>query len=116
MANNLTLPAIARSVGDYEREVGEQIRRLRFQVGLDQVQLAELAAVSRGAVKGLEAGRGSTLSTLIKVLRALKQEDWLFRLSPQATISPMQIWRDQRLLNARKKVYRARGSKRKDET
>lgn len=98
----------AVSVEEYEYEIGMQIRQLRIRAGYDQIQLAELAAVSRSALKNLEAGRGSTLATLVKVVRALKQTEWLRRLSPISSMSPMQLLRNQQLTSPRQRVYRPR--------
>ncbi|MEJ1231449.1 MAG: helix-turn-helix transcriptional regulator [Galbitalea sp.] len=59
------------STDEWEQRVGQQLRRLRLDAGLDQAGLAESAAVSVGAVRNLERGAGSTLKTLVRVVRAL---------------------------------------------
>lgn len=48
--------------------LGEQVREQRMQVGLDQQSLVR-ASIIVGAVKNLESDNGSTLSSLIKILR-----------------------------------------------
>ena len=76
---------------DREAELGRQLRSLRLRQDLDQRTLAERAGVALNVVKHLEAGNGSTLSSLIRVLRALGRADWLGSLAPAVSISPMQM-------------------------
>ena len=76
---------------DWEAEVGRQLRGLRLRHDLDQRTLAERAGVALNVVKRLEAGKGATLTSLIKVLRALGRADWLGSLAPPVSISPMQL-------------------------
>jgi transcriptional regulator with XRE-family HTH domain len=78
---------------EWEGVVGDQIRRLRILRHLDQAALAELSDVSIGAVSNLERGKGSSLRTLVSVLRALERTDWLEALAPTVEISPMQLLR-----------------------
>ena len=97
-----------KSTSDYEIMIGEQIRRLRISSGIDQLQLASAANISVGAVKNLEGGKGSSLKSLIMVLRTLKAEQWLNTLSPETSVSPMQILRDLKLKEPRNRVSRSR--------
>lgn len=76
---------------DREAELGRQLRSLRLRRDLDQRTLAERAGVALNVVKHLEAGKGSTVSSFIRVLRALGRADWLNSLSPTVSISPMQM-------------------------
>jgi transcriptional regulator with XRE-family HTH domain len=99
---------MSRSTAEWETGVGDQIRSLRLRTGYDQAQLAELASVSVGALKNLEQGKGSTLGTVIKVVRALEREDWLDSLSPASLISPIDVLRAGR--STRSRVYRPRSS------
>ena len=94
---------------EWESLIGEQIRTLRIAKGLDQSQLAELASVSLGTVKGIEQGRGSTLRSLVRLTRALDREDWLRGLAPRPTVSPIDVLRTSRT-EPRRRVYRARGN------
>jgi transcriptional regulator with XRE-family HTH domain len=55
---------------EWERRLGADARRLRLAQGVTQVELAQRANVSVSALKYLEWGRGSTLTTLIRVARA----------------------------------------------
>ena len=67
---------------ELERQLGERLRALRIQRDLTQVELAEAANVSVGALKRLERGMGSTTTTLVSVVRALDHESWLDALGP----------------------------------
>ena len=78
------------STSDWEQRLGAQFRAARLQADLDQASLAKLANVSEGAVKALETGRGSTLKTMVKILRALNRTDWLEAFAPKVSVSPLQ--------------------------
>lgn len=95
-----------------QTRLGDQLRRLRLARDLDQLTLADKAGVSEKALRNLEAGRGSSLSTLLQVLRALDRLDWLETLSPVASVSPMALLR-QRPERERRRVGRARGKPRR---
>lgn len=99
---------ILKSTSDYEALIGEQIRKLRFENGLDQAQLAKIASISLGAVKSIEGGKGSSLKTFIKILRFLNEEKWLESLRPSTFVSPIRMLRDQRLKTPRRRVYKSR--------
>lgn len=73
-----------------EAELGRQLRGLRLRQNIDQRQLAQQAGVALNAVKNLEAGKGATLTSLVRVLRALGRADWLRALAPAVSISPLQ--------------------------
>ena len=77
---------------ELERQMGERLRALRIERDLTQVELAEAANVSLGALKRLERGMGSTTTTLVSVLRALDQERWLDALGPGPTrFNPLDV-------------------------
>lgn len=85
-----------RTTEDWEARIGEQFRALRIQQDLDQETVAEMASISRGALRNLETGAGSSLGTIIKVARALDRTDWLDALDDTAgEISPMEMLRRQ---------------------
>ncbi len=78
---------------EWEVKVGDQVRAARIAADLDQSGLAALANVSVGALSNLERGKGSSLNTLVAVVRALKRTDWLEALAPAVTVSPIQMLR-----------------------
>ncbi len=94
------------SVDEWEARIGEQLRGIRLRAGMDQLQLAEAAGISIGAVRNLERGKGSTLKSLVRVARALDREDWLEALAPTVTISPIDRLRSAK--TTRSRVYRPR--------
>lgn len=96
-----------------QARLGEQVRRLRLGLDLDQLTLADRAGVSEKALRNLEAGHGSSLATLLQVLRALGRLDWLDTLAPVASVSPMALLRQR---PERRRVGRPRGRQRKPAT
>lgn len=95
-----------RSTADWERVVGEQVRAMRIGHEMDQSELASAANISVGSVKNIENGRGSSLKTLILIVRAMGEEQWLEQLSPPDTFSPMQELKDQKLNARRQRVFK----------
>jgi len=81
----------SKSTGEWEAELGQQVRNLRLRGNLDQLVLAEQAGVGLSALKNLESGKGATVKTLIRVLRALDRTGWLETLAPAVSISPLQM-------------------------
>ena len=104
-----------RIIHDEEQQLGGHLRRERIAQGLDQATLAKRADVSLATLANLENARGSSLKTLIKVVRALGRTDWFETLAPRTTVSPMAALRQARRgdpLTIRQRVRKseARGS------
>lgn len=78
---------------EIENQVGEDLRARRLQRNLTQATLAERAGVSVNALKRLESGQGSSLRTLICLVRALDRTDWFRAIAPVATINPLTLVR-----------------------
>ena len=98
---------------ELEAHLGARLRALRLERNLDQVTLAARAGVSLNAVKHLEGGRGSTLKTVMRVLRALGRLEWLDMIAPVPTINPLTMPRAATLrkrATARRKKEKSRGS------
>ena len=94
---------------ELEQLVGDQVRAARIARNLDQASLATLANISVGAVSSLEQGKGSSLKTLVSVVRALERTDWLEALAPAVTVSPMQMLQAKnRVPGHRRRVARKR--------
>jgi transcriptional regulator with XRE-family HTH domain len=80
-----------RTTEEIEADFGRQIRSLRLRKNVTQIELAQRAGVALGALKNLELGKGATLKTLIRVLRALDRLQWLETIAPVVSISPLQM-------------------------
>jgi transcriptional regulator with XRE-family HTH domain len=90
--------------------LGQRIRELRLQRSWPQATLADVANVSVSAVQSLEAGAGSSLVTLARVLSALGLDDWIDRLVPPvSSFNPLAlIDAQQRGRGARRRAPRQR--------
>jgi DNA-binding XRE family transcriptional regulator len=76
---------------EIQTDLGQRLRQLRLGQRLTQAGLASRAGVSPRALRGLESGEGSSLITVIRVLKALGALTSLDALAPQPTISPMAL-------------------------
>jgi transcriptional regulator with XRE-family HTH domain len=85
--NNLTIQ-------EWEALIGRQIRATRIARDLDQAALAANANISIGALSNLERGKGSSLNTVVAVVRALGHTDWLAALAPPVVVSPLRMLRN----------------------
>ena len=105
-------PSLATS-DEWERALGRAVRASRLAADLDQVSLAERADVSVGALKNLESGKGSSVRTLVKVVRALGGDEWLQALSPPVAVSPIaalaQVRRNRQVRSRRRVSPRREG-------
>jgi transcriptional regulator with XRE-family HTH domain len=78
---------------EMEALLGGRLKTLRVHRNLDQVTLAARAGISVRALRNLENGSGSSLHTLIVVLRHLGRESWLETIAPVPTINPLMVTR-----------------------
>lgn len=100
-----------RTTDEWEALIGAEVRAARIAAHLDQMELAKRADVSLGAVKNLEGGKGSTLKTLVRVVRALGRTEWLESLAPPITVSPLAMLSSRHLPTLpRQRVSRRRAS------
>ena len=87
---------------EWEQRIGRAVRELRQRAELTQAELAERSNVSLSAVRYLEAGKGSSLSTLVRVVRALDRTSWLEDLAPpEPSVSPIALLRERRATSRR---------------
>jgi transcriptional regulator with XRE-family HTH domain len=71
--------------------LGHRLRQERLNRDLSQLELADLAGVSRRTITNLEGGKGANLRNLIGVLRGLNMLDRLDLMLPEPGLSPMQL-------------------------
>ena len=84
---------IKRTAEEWQAEIGGRLRAARIRQRLEQTELASAANISVSAIKNLEGGKGSTLKSLINVLRVLNLQEILEALPPADMISPLQVAR-----------------------
>lgn len=88
---------------EMERQLGEALCALRLQKNIPQSELSRQAGLSINAIRRLESGEGATLTTFIRVIRALGRQDWLNGLAPKVTVNPIALARQRTVrLRARK--------------
>ena len=90
--------------------LGERLRRLRLNRNLDQRSTAEKAGISEKALRNLEGGRGSTVETLLRVLKALDYLQGIEMLAPEISVNPLELLRQPKV------QQRARASRPRKET
>ena len=71
--------------------LGERVRRLRLARNTDQRATADKAGISEKALRNLEAGRGSTVETLLRTLKALDALQGIELLAPEVTVDPLAL-------------------------
>jgi transcriptional regulator with XRE-family HTH domain len=94
-----------KSPTDLQVELGRRLRQLRLYRNIDQRTLAEKAGISLTALQKLEAGRGSSVRTLVRALKALNYLEGIEMLAPEPTVNPLA------LLRSRKPQQRVRRSR-----
>jgi transcriptional regulator with XRE-family HTH domain len=80
-----------RSIKELQVLLGEQLRSLRLSRNLNQIATAEKAGISEKALRNLEAGKGSTVESFLRVLKALDSLNGLELLAPNPSVSPLAL-------------------------
>ena len=93
------------SPDELQAAFGKQLQELRIAKNLDQITTAEKAGISEKALRNLEAGRGSSIETLVRVLKALDSLQGLRLLAPKPSVSPLAVLRHSE--TARRRVRRS---------
>jgi len=75
------------------RELGARLQQYRLQQNRTAADVASAAGVSRITVERAEAGKGPTLETLVRIVRALGRLDALDAFLPAPLASPLDIVR-----------------------
>lgn len=79
---------------ELEESLGEDIKALRLQKNIDRRSLCTRAGISEHALRNLENGKGTTLTTFVRTLKALERESWLGTIAPKTSINPLHLVRD----------------------
>ena len=74
-----------------EQELGKRLKNRRLELNLSQEQVAKRSGLSRRTITSIENGGGSTLTSLIAMLRALQALDTLENFLPDPGISPIAL-------------------------
>lgn len=77
------------TVDETMRQLGERLQQLRIRKSLTQSDLARKADVSLRTIGNLERGRGGTLESFVRLLRALDAIGQLNDLAPAPQFSPL---------------------------
>lgn len=80
-----------KSPQELQIELGKRVRQLRLSRNLDQQTTAEKAGISKATLRNLEAGLGSSVETLLRVLKALDCLQGIDMLAPQPTVNPLAL-------------------------
>src|SRR5271167_2095813 len=80
-----------KSPTELQVELGRRLRQLRLSRNVNQRTTAEKAGVTRAALQNLEAGRGSSVQTLLRTLKALNYLEGIEILAPQPTVNPLAL-------------------------
>jgi transcriptional regulator with XRE-family HTH domain len=72
-------------------DLGERIRALRLAADCTQAVAADKAGVSVRSLRDLESGQGSTVQTLVRVLKALGVQEVVDAIAPTPRVSPLQL-------------------------
>jgi transcriptional regulator with XRE-family HTH domain len=78
-----------KSPQELQTELGRRLQQLRLSRNIDQRTVAGRAGIARAALQNLEAGRGSSVQTLLRVLKALNYLEGIEALAPQPTVNPL---------------------------
>lgn len=80
-----------KSPSELQVELGERLRQIRLSRNMDQRMAAEKAGISERALRNLETGRGSSVETLLRALKAFDFLEGIEMLAPQPTVNPLAL-------------------------
>jgi transcriptional regulator with XRE-family HTH domain len=98
-----------KTLDELQQHLGERLRRLRLNRNLDQRSTAEKAGISEKALRNLETGRGSTVETLLRVLKALECLQGFDTLAPEVSVNPLDLLRQPRAARRARRATRSSG-------
>jgi transcriptional regulator with XRE-family HTH domain len=78
---------------ELQTELGKRLRELRLQRNLDKRATAEKAGIAEKSLRNLETGRGSSVETLLRTLKALDYLEGIEMLAPKPSVNPLALLR-----------------------
>jgi transcriptional regulator with XRE-family HTH domain len=85
------VPFEMQSAEELVVDLGFRLRKIRLNKNHTQVALAAMAGVSLTAIRNIEGGKGSTVDTFVRVLKALDNARAIEFLAPTPTVSPIAL-------------------------
>ncbi len=83
-------PQKTGSIETTMHDLGARLAKIRLSRNLTQARLAQEAGASLPSIKRLEAGRNSSLDTLLRVLRALNLGERILDILPNPDVRPIE--------------------------
>ena len=97
------MPDIYGSDTVVEETIGFRLKHYRLERNFSQTELSERAGIARRTITSVENGKGCTLSTLIRLLRALNKLDLLHGLLEEPPLRPSQMKEIERIRESPRK-------------
>lgn len=94
------------------RQIGSKLKELRIINGMKQTELSQASGVSVFTISAVENGKSTSLLTIIQILRALENLDYLNQFFQQQEMSPIAY---AKLMEKNKRKERVKTSKPKSE-
>jgi transcriptional regulator with XRE-family HTH domain len=101
-------PLLFNTPEEIQIALGARLRRLRLNRNIDQLTTAEKAGISEKALRNLEAGRGSTIETLVRVLKALDYLEGIEMIAPESSVNPLELLRHTKMPQRARRVSKPR--------
>jgi transcriptional regulator with XRE-family HTH domain len=102
------LPLEFRSVEELVVDLGHRLRKIRLRKNVKQQALADKAGVSEKALRNLEAGKGSSVETFVRVMKALGLERGIELLAPDVSVDPIAMLKRRYKKKPQQRVLRSR--------
>lgn len=85
------VPVRLQSPQQLQITLGESLQTLRLRRNQRQRDLATAAGVSEKAIRNLEGGRGSTVQTFLRVMKALDSLQVIESIAPYVSVDPLAL-------------------------
>jgi transcriptional regulator with XRE-family HTH domain len=108
----------SKSPDELQQLLGQRLNALRLLRKMDQTTTAQKAGLSIRTIQYLEEGHGATISTLLRVLKALDALDGMELLAPKPAGKPVPLPRGPGARQRREQMGKQKdqGSKQKEQS